>query len=306
MCFSVSLPQNNSSAIVDHIFASNNLLCPAIPVYHLRDLIKRYAPIHTLLYYPVHCIILSLLCVCSMLLSNPKQRCTAETALLSPFFSIPFGMCPDSIILTPGVSYLHTCMLHTSILTCVCVCLSTSHWGLGSAALSCSPSAQPYWWQPSTQWWWLWRYSTTFLFTYLSFLPSHFEWNPDLTEYLDKSVISSLPDILDDMKEECQKYGSVVSLLIPKENPGKGQVRLVFMPLLMPTSKSTNSRVYFSISVIMKPCGAQWGNPLLLRYNILLKTIASDILICIMCIYLCKKIHGIEFRELCKFRKLNP
>lgn len=33
-----------------------------------------------------------------------------------------------------------------------------------------------------------------------------------------------LSDILDDMKEECQKYGSVVSLLIPKENPGKGQV----------------------------------------------------------------------------------
>lgn len=36
------------------------------------------------------------------------------------------------------------------------------------------------------------------------------------------------PDILEDMKEECQKYGSVVSLLIPKENPGKGQVRVVF------------------------------------------------------------------------------
>uniref|UniRef100_A0A3B4BLM5 Uncharacterized protein n=1 Tax=Periophthalmus magnuspinnatus TaxID=409849 RepID=A0A3B4BLM5_9GOBI len=31
-------------------------------------------------------------------------------------------------------------------------------------------------------------------------------------------------DILEDMKEECQKYGTVVSLLIPKENPGKGQV----------------------------------------------------------------------------------
>lgn len=31
-------------------------------------------------------------------------------------------------------------------------------------------------------------------------------------------------DVLEDMKEECQKYGSVVSLLIPKENPGKGQV----------------------------------------------------------------------------------
>ncbi|KAI1236553.1 hypothetical protein IHE44_0014804 [Lamprotornis superbus] len=30
--------------------------------------------------------------------------------------------------------------------------------------------------------------------------------------------------ILEDIKEECQKYGPVVSLLIPKENPGKGQV----------------------------------------------------------------------------------
>lgn len=38
-----------------------------------------------------------------------------------------------------------------------------------------------------------------------------------------------LPDILEDMKEECQKYGSVVSLLIPKENPGKGQVRFLFL-----------------------------------------------------------------------------
>ncbi|KAF3835647.1 hypothetical protein F7725_028205 [Dissostichus mawsoni] len=89
--------KDNSASIVDHLFASNSVVCPAIPVYHLRDLIK------------------------SMLLNNPKQRCSAETALLSPFFSIPF-------------------------------------------------------------------------------------------------------EILEDMKEECQKYGSVVSLLIPKENPGKGQV----------------------------------------------------------------------------------
>ncbi|XP_041696239.2 serine/threonine-protein kinase Kist isoform X2 [Coregonus clupeaformis] len=89
--------KDNSAAIVDHIFASNSVVCPAIPVYHLRDLIK------------------------SMLHNDPKHRGTAETALLSPFFSIPF-------------------------------------------------------------------------------------------------------DILEDMKEECQKYGSVVSLLIPKENPGKGQV----------------------------------------------------------------------------------
>lgn len=33
--------QDNSSAIVDHIFSSNALVNPAIPVYHLRDLIKR-------------------------------------------------------------------------------------------------------------------------------------------------------------------------------------------------------------------------------------------------------------------------
>lgn len=34
-------------------------------------------------------------------------------------------------------------------------------------------------------------------------------------------------DIIEDMREECQKYGSVLSLLIPKENPGKGQVSSV-------------------------------------------------------------------------------
>ncbi|KAG2461458.1 UHMK1 kinase, partial [Polypterus senegalus] len=31
-------------------------------------------------------------------------------------------------------------------------------------------------------------------------------------------------DVVEDMKEECKKYGVVVSLLVPKENPGKGQV----------------------------------------------------------------------------------
>ncbi|RXN35532.1 serine threonine- kinase Kist [Labeo rohita] len=89
--------KDNSSAIVDHIFSSNALVYPAIPVFHLRDLIK------------------------SMLHNDPKLRSTAEAALINPFFSIPF-------------------------------------------------------------------------------------------------------DIIEDMKEECQKYGTVVSLLIPKENPGKGQV----------------------------------------------------------------------------------
>uniref|UniRef100_A0A7N6AV44 U2AF homology motif (UHM) kinase 1 n=1 Tax=Anabas testudineus TaxID=64144 RepID=A0A7N6AV44_ANATE len=122
--------KDNSAAIVDHIFANNSLACPAIPVYHLRDLIK------------------------SMLLNDPKQRCTAETALLSPFFSIPFAPHIEDLVLLP------------------------------------SPVLR-------------------------------------LLNLIDDSHLHNeeeYEDILEDMKEECQKYGSVVSLLIPKENPGKGQV----------------------------------------------------------------------------------
>ncbi|KAF7652249.1 hypothetical protein LDENG_00099220 [Lucifuga dentata] len=122
--------KDNCAAMVDHIFASNSLVCPAIPVYHLRDLIK------------------------SMLRNNPKQRCTAETALLSPFFSIPFAPHIEDLVLLP------------------------------------SPVLR-------------------------------------LLNLIDDSHLHNeeeYEDILEDMKEECQKYGSVVSLLIPKENPGKGQV----------------------------------------------------------------------------------
>ncbi|XP_060933422.1 serine/threonine-protein kinase Kist [Limanda limanda] len=122
--------KDNSAAIVDHIFASNSQACPAIPVYHLRDLIK------------------------SMLLIDPKQRCTAETALRSPFFSIPFAPHIEDLVLLP------------------------------------SP-----------------------VLRLLNLIDDSHLHNEDEYE-----------DILDDMKEECQKYGSVVSLLIPKENPGKGQV----------------------------------------------------------------------------------
>ncbi|KAM3875959.1 serine/threonine-protein kinase Kist isoform 1-T1 [Diretmus argenteus] len=122
--------KNNSTAIVDHIFANSSLVCPAIPVYHLRDLIK------------------------SMLHNEPKHRCTAETALLSPFFSIPFAPHIEDLVLLP------------------------------------SPVLR-------------------------------------LLNLIDDSHLHNeeeYEDILEDMKEECQKYGSVVSLLIPKENPGKGQV----------------------------------------------------------------------------------
>ncbi|XP_067388650.1 serine/threonine-protein kinase Kist isoform X3 [Emydura macquarii macquarii] len=57
----------NSSAIIDHIFASEGVVNSAIPAYHLRDLIK------------------------SMLHGEPAKRTTAAKALCSPFFSIPFG-----------------------------------------------------------------------------------------------------------------------------------------------------------------------------------------------------------------------
>uniref|UniRef100_A0A674MYY1 Serine/threonine-protein kinase Kist n=1 Tax=Takifugu rubripes TaxID=31033 RepID=A0A674MYY1_TAKRU len=122
--------KENSAAIIDHIFASNNQRCPAIPVYHLRDLIK------------------------SMVVNNSKQRCTAEAALLSPFFSIPFAPHIEELVLLP------------------------------------SPVLR-------------------------------------LINLIDDSHLNNdeeYEDIMDDMKEECQKYGSVVSLLIPRENPGKGQV----------------------------------------------------------------------------------
>ncbi|KAL1022617.1 hypothetical protein UPYG_G00029940 [Umbra pygmaea] len=122
--------KDNSGAIVDHIFASNSVVCPAIPAYHLRDLIK------------------------SMLHIDPKLRGTAEAALLNPFFSIPFAPHIEDLVLLP------------------------------------SP-----------------------VLRLLNLIDDSHLHNEDEYE-----------DILEDMKEECQKYGSVVSLLIPKENPGKGQV----------------------------------------------------------------------------------
>uniref|UniRef100_A0A8C8HYH5 Uncharacterized protein n=1 Tax=Oncorhynchus tshawytscha TaxID=74940 RepID=A0A8C8HYH5_ONCTS len=122
--------KDNSAAIVDQIFASNSVVVPAIPVYHLRDLIK------------------------SMLHNNPKHRGTAEKALLSPFFSIPFAPHIEDLVLLP------------------------------------SP-----------------------VLRLLNLIDDGHLHNEEEYE-----------DILEDMTEECQKYGSVVSLLIPKENPGKGQV----------------------------------------------------------------------------------
>ncbi|KAM4628570.1 LOW QUALITY PROTEIN: serine/threonine-protein kinase Kist [Polymixia lowei] len=122
--------KDNNAAIVDHIFASKNLVWPAIPVYHLRDLIK------------------------SMLHTDPKHRITAEAALLSPFFSVPFAPHIEDLVLLP------------------------------------SP-----------------------VLRLLNLIDDNQLHNEEEYE-----------DILEDMKDECQKYGSVVSVLIPKENPGKGQV----------------------------------------------------------------------------------
>ncbi|MBN3302270.1 serine/threonine-protein kinase Kist [Amia ocellicauda] len=120
----------NSYTIIDHIFASKIVVCSAIPVYHLRDLIK------------------------SMLHNDPRQRTTAEKALCSPFFSIPFAPHIEDLGLLP-----------TPVLRLINV-IDDSH------------------------------------------LHNEVEYE----------------DVVEDMREECQKYGEVVSLLIPKENPGKGQV----------------------------------------------------------------------------------
>lgn len=122
--------EDNNAAVIDHIFEGNSETLPAIPMYHLRDLIK------------------------SMLEKNPQRRCTAEKALLSPFFSIPFAPHIEELVLLP------------------------------------SP-----------------------VLRLLNLIDDSHLHNEDQYE-----------DVLDDMREECEKYGSVVSLLIPKENPGKGQV----------------------------------------------------------------------------------
>ncbi|XP_048832532.1 serine/threonine-protein kinase Kist [Brienomyrus brachyistius] len=122
--------KDKSTAIIDHIFASKIVVGPAIPVYHLRDLIK------------------------SLLHNDPVQRSTAKAALCSPFFSIPFAPHIEDLVMLP-----------TPVLRLLNV-IDDSH------------------------------------------LHNEEEYE----------------DIVEDMKTECQKYGAVVSLLIPKENPGKGQV----------------------------------------------------------------------------------
>lgn len=122
--------EENSAAVIDHIFESNTEGLPAIPMYHLRDLLK------------------------SLLEKNPQRRCSAEKALLNPFFSVPFAPHIEELVLLP------------------------------------SP-----------------------VLRLLNLIDDNLLHNEDQYE-----------DVLDDMREECEKYGSVVSLLIPKENPGKGQV----------------------------------------------------------------------------------
>lgn len=59
-----------------------------------------------------------------MLLNNPKQRCTAETALLSPFFSIPFGMCQ---YLRRPPRLTHLSVDHIYVCVCARVCVLAPH-----------------------------------------------------------------------------------------------------------------------------------------------------------------------------------
>ncbi|GAB5583733.1 serine/threonine-protein kinase Kist isoform X1 [Prionailurus iriomotensis] len=123
----------NSSAIIDHIFASKAVVNAAIPAYHLRDLIK------------------------SMLHDDPGRRIPAEMALCSPFFSIPFAPHIEDLVMLP-----------------------------------------------------------TPVLRLLNVLDDDYLENEEEYE-----------DVVEDVKEECQKYGPVVSLLVPKENPGRGQFEML-------------------------------------------------------------------------------
>ncbi|KAJ7411831.1 Serine/threonine-protein kinase Kist [Willisornis vidua] len=135
--------KTNSSAIIDRIFASEGVVNSAIPAYHLRDLIK------------------------SMLHCDQGKRASAEKALCSPFFSIPFAPHIEDLVMLP-----------TPVLRLLNV--------LSDASLQC-------------------------------------EEEYEVCKVKDNQLFP-FSDILEDIREECQKYGPVVSLLIPKENPGKGQV----------------------------------------------------------------------------------
>uniref|UniRef100_A0A8C2VS36 Protein kinase domain-containing protein n=1 Tax=Chinchilla lanigera TaxID=34839 RepID=A0A8C2VS36_CHILA len=116
----------NRSAIIDHIFASEAVVNASTPAYHLRDLIK------------------------STLRDDPSRRVPAETALRSPFFSIPFAPRIEDLVMLP-----------TPVLT--------------------------------------------------------------LLNVLDDDYVENEEEY-EDVVENYQKYGPVESLLVPKENPGRGRV----------------------------------------------------------------------------------
>ncbi|KAM3841663.1 serine/threonine-protein kinase Kist [Vipera latastei] len=120
----------NNSAFIDHIFANKSVINSAIPVYHLRDLLK------------------------SMLHNDQEKRVTAAEALCSPFFSIPFAPHIEDLVMLP-----------TPVLRLLNI--------LSDASLQ----------------------------------------NEEEFE-----------DVVDDIREECSKYGQIVSLFVPKESPGKGHV----------------------------------------------------------------------------------
>ncbi|EHB12809.1 Serine/threonine-protein kinase Kist [Heterocephalus glaber] len=125
----------NSSAIIDHIFASKAVVNAAIPAYHLRDLIKRWPGL------------------CRVPSSNYRTRnkyCSDNGVMFFFFFA-------------PHIEDL--VMLPTPVLRL------------------------------------------------LNVLDDDYLENEEEYE-----------DVVEDVKEECQKYGPVVSLLVPKENPGRGQV----------------------------------------------------------------------------------
>ncbi|XP_078263887.1 serine/threonine-protein kinase Kist [Rhinoraja longicauda] len=124
----------NSSAVIDSIFASKDLVYSAIPVYHLRDVIK------------------------SMLHDDPAQRITADCALYNPLFSIPFAPHIDDLVMLP-----------------------------------------------------------TPVLRLLNVIDHNYLQNEEEYE-----------DVVEDIREECQKFGPVLSLFVPKDNLGKGQVFVEF------------------------------------------------------------------------------
>nr|XP_014436161.1 serine/threonine-protein kinase Kist [Pelodiscus sinensis] len=229
----------NSSAIIDHIFASDGAVNSAIPAYHLRDLIKRYIanseradPSRLGLAFgcrqscsPCRSCLLSQNCP----VAGPDSSASGAArrggrrwelggrARRNEALPAPLRMESVGRNAFPGFSLVVE-MEPLLAVACAGICpfQTPSPWvggDPGQRASAAKALGSPF-------------FSIPFAphIEDLVMLPTPVL---RLLNVLSDACLQSeeeYDDVLQDIREECQKYGPVVSMLVPKENPGKGQV----------------------------------------------------------------------------------